>query len=100
MSSRSRHSRRTLPTQRSAWAFAFGAWDGCTDHRDPFALEDLIAAAAELRLAIVDEETERFPTIIEGHYQVACLLATQAPGFDVHATNSTRRRSSEMKKST
>jgi lysophospholipase L1-like esterase len=28
MSRRSRHSRRTLPTQRSAWAFAFGAWTG------------------------------------------------------------------------
>src|SRR6266536_3414044 len=28
MRSRSRHSLRTLPTKRSAWAFAFGAWIG------------------------------------------------------------------------
>src|SRR6266496_3837904 len=33
--------------------------DGCADHRDPFACQDLIEAAAELRVAIVDEVAER-----------------------------------------
>src|SRR6266550_6042002 len=31
---------------------------GCADHGDPFALEDIIAATAELRVAIVDKEAE------------------------------------------
>jgi hypothetical protein len=30
--------------------------DGRADHRDPFAVEDVIEAAAELGVAIVDEE--------------------------------------------
>jgi hypothetical protein len=48
--------------------------DGRADHRDPFALEDVIAAATELRVAIVDEKTERLLAIIERHQQVASLL--------------------------
>jgi hypothetical protein len=75
--------------------------DGGADHRDPFALEDVIAAAAELRVAIVDEKTERLLAIIERHQQVASLLGDPAPaGFAVQATNSIRRVFNEMKKST
>jgi len=48
--------------------------DGCADHTDPFALEDVIAAAAELGVAIVDEEAERLLAIVECHQQVARLL--------------------------
>jgi hypothetical protein len=68
MSRRSRHSRRTLPTQRSAWAFAFGARTGGADHRNSFAREDLIAAAAELGVAIVDQEADGLLAIIERHH--------------------------------
>jgi hypothetical protein len=32
--------------------------DRCADHDDPFTLEDLIEAAAELGVAIVDEEAQ------------------------------------------
>ena len=38
--------------------------DGSADHTDPFALEDVIAAAAELGVAIVDEEAERLLAIV------------------------------------
>ncbi len=48
--------------------------DGRADQRDPFALEEVIAAAAELRVAIVNEEAERLPAIPERHQQVARLL--------------------------
>jgi hypothetical protein len=73
----------------------------CADNSDSFGLEDVIAAAAQLRVAIMDEQAERLLTILERHQQVARLLGDQAPvGFGVQATNSTRRRSSERKKST
>jgi hypothetical protein len=75
--------------------------DGCADHSHSFAREDMIKAAAELGVAVVDENAERSLAIIEGHQQVARLLGAQAPvGFGVQAMNSIRRRSSEMKKST
>ena len=38
------------------------------------ALEDVIEAAAELGVAIVDEEAERLPAVIERHQRVARLL--------------------------
>jgi hypothetical protein len=56
ISSRSRHSRRTLPIQRSACAFAFGACTGVRITVIPSALENVIAAAAELGVAIVDQQ--------------------------------------------
>jgi len=52
--------------------------DRRVDHRNPFAVEDVIAAAAELRVAIVDEEAERLLATIESHQQVACLLGNPA----------------------
>jgi hypothetical protein len=39
--------------------------DGYAAHSDSFALEDVIAAAAEFRVAIVDEEVEPPLAIIE-----------------------------------
>lgn len=48
--------------------------DGRADHGDPFALEDVIEAAAELGVAIVDKEAERLLAIVERHQQVARLL--------------------------
>ena len=48
--------------------------DGRTDHGHSFATEDVIETAAELGVAIVDQEAERLPAIIERHQQVACLL--------------------------
>ena len=48
--------------------------DGCADHGHSFAREDLIEAAAELRVAIMDQETDRLLAIVEVHQQVARLL--------------------------
>jgi hypothetical protein len=91
----------TLPTQRSAWALAFGAWTGGADHRDPFSLEDVIEAAAELASRSWMRKRSgclRSSTVIR---RLRACWATQAPfGFAVQATNSIRRRSREMKKST
>jgi hypothetical protein len=47
---------------------------GCADHGDPFASEDVIAATAELRVAIVNEQAEWLLAIVERHQQVARLL--------------------------
>jgi hypothetical protein len=48
------------------------------DHSDSFASEDVIEAAAELGVAIVNQEAERLLTIVEVHQQVARLL--RGPG--------------------
>jgi hypothetical protein len=101
MRSRSRHSRRTLPTQRTAWAFAFGACTGCPDHGDSFALEDVIEAAVELRVAIVDQEVQCGSRSSVAISRLRACWAVHTPvGFGVQATNSIRRLSSERKKST
>ena len=42
--------------------------DGCADHGGSFALEDVIEAAAELGVAIVDEKADRLLAIIESHH--------------------------------
>jgi hypothetical protein len=42
--------------------------DGGADHRNSFAREDLIAAAAELGVAIVDQEADGLLAIIERHH--------------------------------
>ena len=55
--SRSRHSRRTLPTQRSAWARAFGARIGALITRMPSEREDLVVVAGELAVAVTERET-------------------------------------------
>src|SRR5512132_1945399 len=52
--------------------------DRRTDHRDSFAGEDVIEAAAELGVAIVDQEPERPFAIIERHQHIARLL--RGPG--------------------
>ncbi len=74
---------------------------GCADHGDPFALKDMVEAAAELGVAIVDQQAQR---LLRSSIVISRLRAcwdVQAPvGLWVQATNSIRRRSSERKKST
>ena len=75
--------------------------DGCADHGDPFAVEDVIEAAAELGVAIMDEEASGRSRSSIALSRLRACWATQAPvGVGVLATNSTPRLSSEMKKST
>jgi hypothetical protein len=74
---RSRQSARTVRTQRSAKAFAFGGLDRRANHLDALRAEDLVESVAELRVAIVDEEPEGL-LVAELHDQVARLLGSPA----------------------
>ncbi len=74
--------------------------DGRVDHLDALGAEDLIEGAAELLVAVVDQESK-------GCSSPSCMTrlracwATQPPsGRDVQAMSSTRRVASEMKNST
>jgi len=58
-----------------------GCLDGSPDHCDPFALKDVVEAAAELRVAIVNQEAQRLLPIIECHQQVPCLLGRPGAGW-------------------
>jgi len=53
---------------------------GCADHGDPFALEDRVEAAAELGVAIVDQQAQRSLPIVDRHQQVARLLGCPGAG--------------------
>jgi hypothetical protein len=80
-----------------------GVWrsDRRADDRHAFAAEDLVEAAAELAVAVVEEEAEGLLPVVEEHQQVARLLRDPATiRIGLLATNSTRRRSSETKKRT
>jgi hypothetical protein len=69
-----------------------GCPNGRADHGQSLAQEDLIEAAAELRVTVVDEEAERPLAIIQVISRLRACWATQAPvGFGVRATNSIRR---------
>src|SRR5438093_7376624 len=70
----SRHSRRTVPTNRSANAFALRSLDRCSDDLDPRAAEDLVEGAVELRVAIVDQEAWRRGSVGERPRELARLL--------------------------
>src|SRR6266496_2728135 len=48
--------------------------DRCADDRDLFALEDAVEGAAELRVAVVDQEARPLAALVEIHQQVARLL--------------------------
>jgi hypothetical protein len=56
--SQSRQSRRIVPTQRSANAFAFGARNGADD-LDALASKRFVEGAAELAVAVVESEADR-----------------------------------------
>src|SRR6266511_5373185 len=67
-----------LPTHAADPAFRVGVRvrraDRCADDGDLFALEDAVEGAAELRVAIVDQEARPLATLVEIHQQVARLL--------------------------
>ncbi len=98
---RSRQSLRTVRTQRSANAFAFGAWIGVRITSIPS--ERKTSSKARLNFlsrSWISSRNRR-------SYSPSCMVrlraccATQAPsGFGVQAMNSSRRVASEMKKKT
>src|SRR5438093_13689499 len=101
MSSRSRHSRRTLPTQRSGWAFAFGAWISVQITVMPSLATTASNAAANFFSADVDQEPHRLVTVGEVHQQVAdCCIMQAVSGLLVRAKYSLRRLPIEGKTNT
>src|SRR5207247_7371643 len=78
MRRRPRQSARTVRTQRSAKAFAFGVWTGVRITFDAHRAEDLVEGLAELRVAIVNEEPDGV-LATELHDEVARLLGDPAP---------------------
>src|SRR6266516_3657891 len=71
---RSRHSRRSGADP--ALGVGVGVWraDRRADDRHAFAAEDLVEAAAELAVAVVEEEAEGLLPVVEEHQQVPRLL--------------------------
>jgi hypothetical protein len=76
--------------------------DRRADDRRPVAAEDVVEAAAELAVAVVDEEFGvRTPVLCHAGLRLRACWVTQLPlGLPVRAMCSILRRSSEMKKST
>jgi hypothetical protein len=64
MSSRSRHSRRALPTQVNV-GVRVRRLEWSPDHSHPLALEDGVEGTAELRVAVVDEEARPLTSIVQ-----------------------------------
>jgi hypothetical protein len=74
---RSRHSRRTVPTQRSACAFAFGAAiTPC------LGTEYVVETTRELAVAITNQEGPPRLLLVEAHNRLRACCSTQRPvGF-------------------
>src|SRR2546430_943902 len=73
ISIQSRHSRRTVPTEGSAKAFAFGAFARREDDRDPLTSKDFIERVGKLAVAVVDQEPKRRRSLGKRPREVACL---------------------------
>ncbi|WP_407661349.1 hypothetical protein [Frankia nepalensis] len=73
------HSRRAVPIQRSAIAFARGACGGAYD-LDAGASEGGVERGGELRVAVAKEETEPVARLLEVHKQVPGGLGNPGRG--------------------
>jgi hypothetical protein len=76
----SRHSRRRVPTKRSAIAFARGAPDGGADDADGRAGEHGVERGGEFAVPVADQEPEPVRLLFEVHQQVAGLLGDPVAG--------------------
>src|SRR5664279_2134485 len=74
MSIRSIHSRRTVPTKRSAKALARGARTGVRMIRIPSEAEDFVETQGELGVSVPDQKLDRKYSFGEHHAQVPGLL--------------------------
>ena len=72
-------SRRTLPTKRSAIAFARGARAGVLMTLMPSVKKNLVEASGELRVSVPDKEPDRSGPVGEVQVQVPGLLGDQVP---------------------
>jgi hypothetical protein len=80
MSMRSVHSRRTVPTQRSAKALPRGACGGDLMTSMPTAAKHLIEHGGELRVAVAQQVPQRVCSLVEVHQQVPRLLGDPRAG--------------------
>src|SRR5438876_2190313 len=98
MSSRSRHSRRTLPTQRSMWAFAFGARTGVRMTLTPSFARRVSNARGNLASrSWIRKRTCRLPSLRSISRLRACCSIQAVFGLLVQARYSTRRLPTERK---
>ena len=98
ISIRSRHSRRALPTQRSAIAFARGARTGVLMIRMPAAASTVSNAAA--KALIPDQKLHAVGRSLESISRLRACLAIHSPvGWAVIPARRTRRMSCSMKNS-
>lgn len=74
------HSRRTVPANRSANAFARGDPDRRLDHLRAVPSEGLIEYGGELAIPVADQEPEAARPIAEAQQEVAGLLGGPGPG--------------------
>src|ERR1035441_1345564 len=74
----SRHSRRIVPTNRSATAFAFGALTGVWSTRIPSALNTVSKRARELAVVVTDQELQGPVAFGEREHEAPGLL--RCPG--------------------
>src|SRR4051812_29585412 len=87
----SRHSRRSLCTQRSACAFARGARTGVRMMRTPLAAEDLVEALRVLTVAVADQNHWPCARVLQRHHELARLLGypgavrVRADAAELHA---------------
>jgi hypothetical protein len=70
------------------------------DHLAACGTEDLVEPAAELRVAVVDQQPKRCSSPSRIVRLRACCAVQPPSGFEVEATYSTRRVASEMTNST
>jgi hypothetical protein len=78
-SSWSRHSRRTVPTQRSAMELALGACTGVRMISAPGRAPHVIERPGELGVPVADEERERGGLVIKDGGDVTSLLGNPPP---------------------
>jgi hypothetical protein len=78
-----------VPTNRSAIAFAWGAPNRRTDYVHALGLKHLVERAAELGVAVMDEEAEALPALSQRHREVSRLLSAPGRGW-------VRRHAAEM----
>jgi hypothetical protein len=74
MSIRSVHSRRTVPTQRSANEFAGGACGGALITSMPALVNTASKTAVNLLSPVAEQEPQPGHALVELHQQISCLL--------------------------
>jgi hypothetical protein len=101
MRSRSRHSRRMVPTKRSANAFARGARGGVLMTRTPSVRKHLVEAGGQLRVSVQMRNVTACERSARTELRLRACWVTHAPtGLAVTPERRTRRVSISMNNNT